>query len=391
MPRQAKSDALEAFREEIRDFFRHEYPRAVLDKIARGDRLDKDDHIAAQSALNAKGWLGVSWPESDGGTGWSPLERYIFDYELDLAGAASIIPMGVIYIGPVLCAFGSPEQKARWLPDILNSRSFWAQGYSEPESGSDLASLRLSAGRDRDDYIFNGTKIWTSGAHMADWIFCLARTSREVRKQDGISMICVDMRSPGVAVHPIPLIDGSVELNRVEFDNVRVPAENRIGDEGQGWHYANVLLKNERLSYAHIGEKRCEIAKLRRIAETLALAPAERLAFHARLSAAEIRVDMIEATILRALSSEIEMATAAMLKIACTESVQEIDALAVDLAGPNAAPMPDRHRANWQAGMPLVSPFGPVASQTHFFDRAQTIYGGATEIQKNILWRTIGG
>lgn len=199
------------------------------------------------------------------------------------------------------------------------------------------------------------------------------------------------MRSPGVTVHPIPLIDGAAELNRVEFDNVRVPVANRIGDEGRGWHYANVLLKNERLSYAHIGAKRRDIARMRSMAETAPLSTAERSAFHTRLSAAEIRVDMIETTILRALSSEIEMTTAAMLKIACTESVQEINALAVELAGPGATLMLDRHLDGWQQQAPLVDPFGPRAVQTHFFDRSQTIYGGATEIQKNILWRTLGG
>jgi alkylation response protein AidB-like acyl-CoA dehydrogenase len=390
MPRETLA-SLETFRREVRTFFAEEYPRTVLDALARGDRLSKQDHIASQTALNAKGWLGVSWPKEDGGPGWSPMQRYIFDCELDLAGAAGIIPMGVIYIGPILCAFGSPEQKERWLPDILNSKSFWVQGYSEPESGSDLASLRLSAVREGDHYILNGAKIWTSGAHWADWIFCLARTSKEARKQDGISLICADMRSPGVTVHPIPLIDGAAELNRVEFDNVRVPVENRIGDEGRGWHYANVLLKNERLSYAHIGAKRRDIAKLRRMAEARPLSAAERTAFHARLSEAEIRVDMIEATILRALASEIEMATAAMLKIACTESVQEIDALATDLAGMSATLMLDRHQSGWQAQAPLVDSFGPSAIQTRFFNRAQTIYGGATEIQKNILWRTLGG
>ena len=382
--------ALEDFRQEVRHFFATEYPRDVLDKLARGDRLSKADHIAAQTALNAKGWLGVSWPKEDGGPGWSPMQRYIFDCELDLAGAAGIIPMGVIYIGPILCAFGSAEQKSRWLPDILESRSFWAQGYSEPESGSDLASLRFSAVRDGDHYILNGTKIWTSGAHWADWIFCLARTSKEARKQDGISLICADLRSPGVTVHPIPLIDGSAELNRVEFDNVRVPVDNRIGEEGRGWHYANVLLKNERLSYAHIGAKRREIARLRVMAETHPLSASERTTFHARLSAAEIRVDMIETTILRALASEMDMATAALLKIACTESVQEINALAVELAGPGSLLMLDREQQGWQAQAPHVDPFGPRAIQTHFFDRAQTIYGGATEIQKTILWRSLG-
>lgn len=383
-------DRLAAFREEVRDFFATSYPRSVLDKIARGQRLEKADHVLSQQALNARGWLGVGWPGADGGTGWSAIERYIFDQELDLAGAAPIIPMSVTYIGPILCAFGTAEQKARWLPAILESRDFWAQGYSEPESGSDLASLRLSAVSDGDDYILNGAKIWTSGAHWANWIFCLARTSREARKQDGISMICVPMDLPGVSVHPIPLIDGSAELNRVEFDNVRVPAKFRIGDEGNGWHYANVLLKNERLSYAHVGAKRRDIARLKaRLADWPATG--EKSALSRRLAAIEARLDVIETAILRVLGTDIAMTSAAFLKIACTESAQAITALAVDMAGPARAAMPDRAHADWPMMAPLVPPACAIAPQSYFFERAQTIYGGSTEIQKNIMWRAISG
>ncbi len=384
------SDRLTEFREEVRNFFATSYPQSVLEKIARGQRLEKPDQILSQQALNAKGWFGVSWPKEDGGTGWSAVERYIFDQELDLAGAAPIIPMSVIYIGPIVCAFGTPEQKARWLPGILESRDFWAQGYSEPESGSDLASLRLSAVRDGDDYIINGAKIWTSGAHWANWIFCLARTSKEARKQDGISMICVPMDLPGVTVHPIPLIDGSAELNRVEFDNVRVPAEYRIGDEGKGWHYANVLLKNERLSYAHIGAKRRDMERLRaRLA--VWTENAEKAALTHRLASIEARLDVIETAIFRVLGTDIEMATTAFLKIACTECAQAITELALDIAGPARAAMPDRSLANWDKIAPLVPPACAIAPQSYFFERAQTIYGGSTEIQKNIIWRAISG
>lgn len=386
---------LRAFRDEVREFFATQYPRPVLDKLRAGQRLEKADQIASQQALNARGWLGVSWPKEQGGTGWTPQQRYIFDCELDLAGAATIIPMGVIYIGPILCAFGTPQQQREWLPAILESRTFWAQGYSEPGAGSDLAGLDLRAERDGDHYVLNGTKIWTSGAHWADWIFCLARTSKEARKQDGISMICADLRSPGVTVYPIPLIDGSAELNRVEFIDVRVPVENRIGDEGRGWHYANVLLKNERLSYAHIGAKRRDLAAIRRRAAQTpwrgGLTMADDPAFQRRLSACEIRVDMIEQTILSWLDRDIPMATAAMLKIACTECAQEVTELAIELAGPQRAAMLDRTVDGWQSAAPHVAAHGPVAIQSYFFERAQTIYGGSTEIQKNIIWRSLGG
>lgn len=383
-----------AFRDEVRRFFAEEYPQHVRDKLAAGTRLEKPDQIASQQALNARGWLGVGWPQSTGGPGWSPTQRYIFDMELERAGAAHIIPMAVIYIGPILSAFGTPEQQQRWLPDILESRSFWAQGYSEVEAGSDLASLRFSAVRDGDDYILNGTKIWTSGAHWADWIFCLARTSNEARKQDGISMICVDMHDPGVKVWPIPMIDGSVELNRVTFDNVRVPAANRIGEEGRGWYYANVLLKNERLSYAHIGAKRRDLAAIRARAGQVkgrgGASMGDDPLFQTRISRVEMQLDVIEATILRVLGSDMPMATAAMLKIQCTECAQAITELALDLAGRNRSAFIERRGDHWGDAAPAVPDWAMVAPQSYLFERAQTIYGGSTEIQKNILWRSLG-
>ena len=384
-----------AFQGEVRAFFARDYPAHVIAKNRAGQRLTKQDHIDAQRALHARGWLGVGWPREVGGTGWTPTERYIFDQELELAHAAAIIPMAVIYIGPIIAAFGSDQQKAEWLPAILESRSFWAQGYSEPEAGSDLASLRFSAVRDGGDDILNGTKIWTSGAQWADWIFCLARTSREERKQQGISLICAPLDLAGISVHPIRLIDGSDELNRIEFDNVRVPVTNRIGDEGQAWHYANVLLKNERLSYAHIGAKKRDLAKLLEEAARLPANgggmmdrdPSFRLA-HARV---EARLAAIEASILRALRDEISMATAAALKIACTECAQAITELGIDLAGRGRLPMLDRDRADWADAAPATSSFGPAAVQSYLFERAQTIYGGSTEVQKNIIWRSLAG
>jgi alkylation response protein AidB-like acyl-CoA dehydrogenase len=384
-----------AFRDDVRAFFATDYPAHVVAKNAAGQRLEKQDHVDAQHALNARGWLGVGWPSDHGGTGWNPVQRYIFDQELERANAAAIIPMAVIYIGPIICAFGTDRQKAEWLPAILESRVFWAQGYSEPEAGSDLASLRFSAVRDGDDYILNGTKIWTSGAQWADWIFCLARTSREERKQQGISLICAPLDQPGVSVHPIRLIDGSCELNRIEFDNVRVPVANRIGDEGQAWHYANVLLKNERLSYAHIGAKKRDLALL--LAEAARMpgpgggAMDRNPAFRLAAARVEAKLAAIEASVLRSLRTDISMATAAALKIACTECAQAITELAIDLAGRARLPMLDRHASEWACAAPAVPASGPLAVQSYLFERAQTIYGGSTEVQKNIIWRSLAG
>lgn len=389
----ALSPAEQAFAADIRRFFEEEYPQDVLALLRDGRKLSRDDHVRSQQALNVKGWLGVGWPAEHGGPGWSPVERYLFEQELELAGAPSIIPMAVIYIGPIICAFGTPEQQSRWLPDILNSKAMWAQGYSEPESGSDLASLRMSAVREGDDYVLNGTKIWTSGAHWADWIFCLVRTEKCARKQDGISMICADMRTPGITVHPIISIDGSHELNRVEFDNVRVPAANMIGEPGKGWHYANVLLAAERVSYAHIGRKRADLAELRRVAATMpgsiAATMADEPLFARRLALAEIRLNAVELSVLRVLCGDAAPAAVSALKIACTELAQEITELWVELAGRDRAVVADRTRAGWQAAAPEIAAFAVPRTASYLFERAQTIYGGATEIQKTIVWRAL--
>ena len=383
----------DAFRTEAQRFFQDDYPQLVLEKMRRGLVLTREDHVAGQQALQSKGWLGLGWPPQFGGPDWSPSRRYVFETVLESVGAPSLIPMAIIYVGPIICAFGTEAQQRRWLPDILESRALWAQGYSEPESGSDLASLRFRAVRDGDDYVLNGSKIWTSGAHWADWIFCLTRTSDEARKQDGISMICADMASAGISVHPIITMDGSHELNRVEFENVRVPVSNRIGEEGQGWRYANVLLKTERLSYAHVGRKRADLAHIRQLA---AAGPPDRDArllddqtFRRRLAEVEIEVDTLEIAVLRVITGEAESAMVSALKVLCTECAQHVTELYVELAGRNAMPLLDRREADWASASPLTPEFANLAIQSYLFERAQTIYGGATEVQKTIVWRQL--
>lgn len=392
----ALTAADEAFRLTVRTFFEQEYPRRILNKVRAGVRLTRADHVESQQALQSRGWFGISWPVQFGGPGWTPLQRYLFERELERAGAPSLIPMAVIYFGPVLAAFGSPAQRERWLPDILASRAMWAQGYSEPEAGSDLASLRMSATRDGDVYVVSGTKIWTTLAQWADWIFCLVRTSTSGHKHAGISFLCVDLKSSGIRIEPIITMNGAWELNRVVFDNVRVPCENRIGEEGRGWEYANFLLQNERLSYAHLGRKRADLRDLRRLA---AGAPGPRglsllqdPLFAARLAAIDIQVDVLEVSILRALAgpTHIEAATVATLKIKCTECAQQITELYMELAGRGAMPFPERMDSSWQDGL-LTSPaFAPQWTDAYLFERAQTIYGGTSEIQKSILWKQIG-
>jgi alkylation response protein AidB-like acyl-CoA dehydrogenase len=383
----------ESFRNKVREFFATDYPAQILDKIRGGQRLTREDHVLSQQALQARGWLGVGWPAEFGGAGFSPVLRYIFEEELERAGAPNIIPMGVIYVGPIIIAFGNAQQQARWLPDILASRAMWAQGYSEPSAGSDLASLALRADREGNAYVLNGTKIWTTLAQWADWIFCLARTSSEQRKQGGISFICVDMKSPGISVYPIITMDGAHELNRVQFDNVRVPIDNRVGEEGQGWRYANVLLANERLSYAHIGQKKADLARLRKLAGTMISASGtprvyEPL-FATRLASLEIEVATLEISLLRSLAGAGDPQVVSSLKIQATQCTQRITELHLELAARNISPWPDRHRADWQAVLPYTASFGPLAADAYLRERAQTIYGGATEIQKNIIWRAI--
>lgn len=366
------SAAEEAFRHEVRAFFRDEYPASVIDKVRRGEMITRDDHVLAQRALHARGWLAATWPAEHGGPGWTAAQRHIFAEEGEMAGMADLSPMGLLYIGPIICAFGTPEQQRRWLPDILESRSFWAQGYSEPEAGSDLASLRMTATRDGDHYILDGTKIWTSYAQYADWIFCLVRTSAAARKQDGLSLICADMRTPGITVHPIISIDGEHHLNRVSFDQVRVPADGLIGEEGKGWHYATVLLQNERLSYAHIGRKKADLAILRSICQENAC---EDAAFMARLARAEIDLQILEVSVLRALGGELSPAGVSALKIGCTEAAQNITELQRLYAASRGT------RRGGIAGKP---------ANAYLFERASTIYGGSTEIQKTIIWRNLG-
>ena len=382
-----------AFVAEVRQFFQADYPTDILARVRDGVVLTRADHVRSQQALNARGWLGVGWPAEHGGTGWTPVRRYLFEQELERAGAPSIIPMAVIYIGPIICVFGTAEQQDRWLPEILESRAMWAQGYSEPDAGSDLASLRMSAVRDGDDFILQGSKIWTSGAHWADWIFCLVRTAKTEQKHDGISMICVDMTSPGVSVRPIISIDGAHELNQVDFEQVRVPAKNLIGEVGRGWYYANVLLSAERVSYAHIGRKKADLAALRTLAATRLSGSGSTMAddpsFSRNVARAEISLAVLEIAVLRVLTGDATPASVSALKIACTEQAQDITALWLELAGRDRMALVDRTVPGWEAKAPGIAPFAVPRTASYLFERAQTIYGGSTEVQKTIIWRQL--
>jgi alkylation response protein AidB-like acyl-CoA dehydrogenase len=387
----------ERFRQAVRAYFETEYPQDILAKIRSGQRLGKADLRASEQALSAKGWLAPGWPKEFGGPGWSVTQKFIFDEELERVGAPNVSPMGLLYVAPVIMAFGTQAQKDRWLPDILASRVFWAQGYSEPDAGSDLASLRTSAVRDGDHYVVNGEKTWTSQAHYAEWIFCLVRTQTTERKQEGITFLCMDMTTPGLTVTPIISIDGGHHLNRVSFTDVRVPVENRIGEEGRGWTYARHLLNHERTSYAHVAAKRRQMEGLKAVS---AAAPwgdllEEPGGLRRRFAEVEIALAALEMTTYRALaplaSGQAPGDEASILKIAATETAQAITELYVNLAGEYGAPFfADRSRPDWRAGLEDIPAFAAPGVADYFYTRAQTIYGGTNEIQHNIIARQMG-
>jgi alkylation response protein AidB-like acyl-CoA dehydrogenase len=373
----------EAFRLDVRKFFSTEYPADLLEKAASGVSLAKEDYQKSEQAYAKRGWLCVNWTVAEGGPGWTVNQKYIFDQELEYAGAIVPVPMGVIYVGPVICAFGTDEQKARWLPGIREGKTSWAQGYSEPGSGSDLASLQCRAEKDGDDYIIDGTKIWTSLAQHADWIFVLVRTSTEKVKQLGITFLCLPMDSPGVEVHPIITLDGKHSLNRVTFDQVRVPISNRIGVEGEGWQYANFLLGNERTSYAHVAGKRMQVAAIREVA-SLDENLAEDESFWRRIYDLEVRLDALDLTVLRVLASisdgESPGDESSILKILATELAQDITELGMQVHG---------NYASTTFGESMPSRSAAIGSFTYYGTRAQSIYGGSNEIQKNIIAKRV--
>ncbi len=364
-----------AFQLEVRNWLAENVPAQWSGSLSP----EREELMAWEQKLAGRGWLAVTWPREFGGTGWTATQRHIWNEECARAGAPEPSVFGLNMCGPVLIAFGTPEQQAEHLPHIAAGTRLWCQGYSEPGSGSDLASLKTRAERDGDDYIVNGQKIWTTSAHIADWIFCLVRTSQEERKQEGISFLLIDMKTPGIEVRPILSIDGEHHLNEVFFENVRVPVANRVGEEGKGWTIAKYLLGHERTGIAGVPMCKSHIAGLRQLA---AADPALRDDPHVERRITELEVDLmaLEFTNLRAL----ERAEAGQppgpessgLKIKGTELQQAIAELRVEMGGYAALP--------WQAE--AIGDPGYAKATVHYnIGRASTIYGGSNEIQKNVL------
>jgi len=399
------------FRDDVRAWIAEAFDpelRAMMAQSKNG-YLDKAGQVRWQKALHARGWAAPNWPEEYGGPGWTPAQRYLFQAELATAGCPPVSPMGLKMVAPVIMKYGTPAQKARFLPPILSSDVWWCQGYSEPNSGSDLASLQLRADRGTDGegehYVLNGSKIWTTHAQWADWMFCLVRTSRDSRRQDGISFLLVDMRTPGITVAALPTLDGPMpgqqEVNQVFFDNVRVPVENRVGEEGKGWTYAKYLLEFER-GGTFGPTLRKQLAKVADIAADQAGDAGGRLlddpGFRRKLAQLHLRTAGLEAVELR-LFSGVESGTSvgaasSMLKLVGTETLQAISELAVEAAGPAALPFVQDSWAENQGreAPPRVGPdYAGVLAPRYFNYRKASIYGGSNEIQRNIIAKLVLG
>jgi len=387
-----------AFQQEVRDFLKTSLPEDVREQTARGLHPNKESTVRWQKTLNDKGWMAPNWPVEYGGTGWTVAQKYIAAQEFGLVAAPVAIPFGVSMVGPVIYTFGNAEQKEKYLPRILNSDDWWCQGYSEPGSGSDLASLQTKAMRDGDDYVVNGQKIWTSHAQHADMMFCLVRTDSSAKNQEGISFLLIDMTTPGITIKPIYGIDKENTLNEVFFDEVRVPVENRIGEENKGWTYAKFLLGNERTSIARVGRSKRQVQRVREIAATEQCGSGKLIDdedFMAKLGKIEVDLMALEFTELRYLSmlnhGKELTAEPSLLKIKGTEIQQRLTELLVESLGMYGAAYEPLRAYDGRNETPPGPDYahGPMAE--HLYLRAASVYGGSNEIQRNIVSKMVLG
>ena len=387
-----------AFRDEARHFFRTAIPEAIRAKVAEGEGLTRDDMILSQRTLNLHGWATPNWPVEWGGKAWSPVQVYLYQDEMQQANVPSPIPFNVSMVGPVIAQFGSQEIKQRFLPMTANADIFWCQGFSEPGSGSDLASLRTRAERKGDKYVVNGQKIWTTLAQYADWIFCLVRTDPAVKQQEGISFLLIDMKTPGITVRPIVTIDGGREVNEVFFDNVEVPAENLVGQENKGWDYAKFLLGNERTGIARVGASKAKIARIKELAAIERSGDRPLIddpKFREKLAAVEIELKALEMTQLRVVADERKLEkgrqnpASSILKLKGSVIQQQLTELVMEVVGPYAMPY---QRDFDGRNEPVIGPdYASEAAPMYFNYRKVSIYGGSNEIQRNIIAKAILG
>lgn len=375
-----------AFRDEVHAWLQANLPDDLREKVANYQELAKDDLIRWHKILAQKGWVAPEWPVEWGGKDWTVVQRYIFEEECGFAGCPPRMPFGLTMCAPVLFRFGTEAQKKRFLPRIYNGDDFWCQGYSEPGSGSDLASLKTSAVREGDYYIVNGQKIWTTLAQFADWIFCLVRTDPNTgKKQEGVSFLLIDMKTPGITIRPLILMDGRHEVNEVFFDDVKVPAENLVHKEGDGWTVAKYLLGYERMNTGQVGASKRELTKLKALAsqqmkDGKPLIDDPR--FRDKLSRVEVELMALEITNLRFLdqlrSGRAPGAEVSLLKIRGTEIQQALTELMVQAVGPLAQPFKPVEAMD-------LDQFTAALMPRYCNYRKTTIYAGSNEIQRNII------
>ena len=390
-----------AFREEVRAFIHASLPADIRERMRLGHRPGKQDTITWQRILNARGWAAFSWPKEWGGPGWTAVQRMIFLEENLQAPAPELLSFNITMLGPVLVEFGTEAQKRRFLPRAANLDDWWCQGFSEPGAGSDLASLRTAAVRDGDHYVVNGQKIWTSTAHNADWCFCLVRTDpRAAKRQEGISFLLIDMKTPGIEVRPIISIDGSHHLNEVFFTDVRVPAENLVGEENRGWSVAKFLLGNERTGIARLGTSKAAVRRAKEVAREVRARGRpliEDRAFRTRVAQLEVDMKALEITQLRVVSAFAKSGgkkpdpLSSVLKVKGTELLQASSELVMDVGGPLAMPAWQQELAALANEPAPVPDWAPAMAPAYLMLRAASIYGGTNEIQKNILNKAVLG
>jgi hypothetical protein len=384
----------QAFRQEVREFIAAKLPPDIAQRNLAHKHLKSDDVRRWQRILHERGWGAPGWPKAAGGSGWDPIRRHIFEEEYVNAGAPRQLDFSISMVGPVIIAFGTPAQQQYFLPRILTGEHWWCQGYSEPGSGSDLASLKMRADRQGDHYVVNGQKTWNTLGQYADWIFCLVRTNPGARQQEGISFLLIDMKSPGITVRPIIMLDGEHEVNEVFFDNVEVPAENLIGEENKGWTYAKHLLAHERTNIADVNRAKRELERVKRVAKAEGVYDDQR--FRDEIARLEVDVVALEMMVLRVLSAEKSgkqsLDVAGLLKIRGSEIQQRYTELMMLAAGPSAVPLiKEAMEAGWQAEHAGAGAFVAPLAATYFNMRKTTIYGGSNEIQRNIVAQTVLG
>lgn len=383
-----------AFREEVRAFIHKMLPPTTRRKLVNGHSISKQEWVDWQRTLNRKGWAVPHWPEEHGGTGWSATKRFIFFDALQSTPAPSPLVFGVNMVGPVIIAFGNDEQKKRFLPRIANLDDWWCQGFSEPGAGSDLASLRTTASRDGDSFVVSGQKTWTTLGQHADWMFCLVRTDPAAKPQKGISMLLIDMRSPGVELRPIQTIDGDHEINEIFLDEVVVPAANLVGEENKGWDYAKFLLGHERVTVARVGASKERLRRIRELAGAMTIGGSpliNDLRFRERFVELQVELKALELTQMRVVAEEQANGgkpgpAASILKIKGSELQQAISEFMLDMVGPfgmrcQAGTEDERDHDDWMARV----------SASYFNLRKVSIYGGTNEIQKTIIAKTVLG